>query len=172
MTEQKQYLRALKLLILLEIKKTIEKKKKGIPSNILHAFDFDQCIALTQIAAFTDYLHTKNAVPNGKTFDIFKAEVETNPKMTFILTARPIMAKRAILDFLNKHGVDIKSNNVACLGSSNKSAKSRWIKNKVKELSADGVEFWDDKSSQIEAVEELRSDPEMTGVQVKTTLVV
>jgi len=161
-----------------------EEVRSFINGTTLYVFDFDHTIAHTvekqfklpkgriDLAAFSGL--SKETSPNEPIFSLFKECVEKNPDTTYILTARPNGVKEPMIKWLKDNNIAIDSNKLIFLGNSAPNKKRDWILNKVQDLGAKKVMFWDDREKNVAAVQSLsdiKKYPEMQGVKVEANLV-
>ena len=100
--------------------------------------------------------------------------MKKNPDTTYILTARPKGVKEPMIKWLKDNNIAIDSNKLIFLGNSAPNKKRDWILNKVQDLGAKKVMFWDDREKTVAAVQSLsdiKKYPEMQGVKVEANLV-
>lgn len=160
----------LRELIILEISTLIKEARRNRNPLTLYVFDFDHTIALTveESKRLPDGRMDLNAFmqvaddtkPNKAVFRLFAGYVEKHPDTTFILTARPRQAKTGIVEFLKRNGVEFSRDSVIALGDSSPNKKRNWIADKLEELGAGAVKFWDDREKNCKAVEMI-SNPEL-----------
>ena len=105
---------------------------------------------------FSEFNHVLNPKEIKKVTNILRNMLgASGSRDIVILTARDTLSQNAIEDYLIEIGIDVEKINIVLLGTSEPTAKSNWIENKIVDGATD-ILFLDDSGKNIKAVNTLK----------------